>query len=72
MKESIIQVHTNGDPSVGIFGWGISIPLGTEIYFDDKEYRKELCDRFEAIFTELWDFKAHACFEDTCWDCGIT
>lgn len=69
-ESSSIFIYTEGDPSVGIYGWSVVIDLGIEVEYDDVEYRNELCDRFEAIYTELWDFKAHANFTDTCAECG--
>lgn len=70
MNSSSIVIWTEGDTSVGIYGWSVTVDLGTEIDFEDKEYREELCNRFEAIYNELWDFKTYACFTDTCQDCG--
>ena len=56
-------IYSDGDRSVGIQPYGITIEIGIES-IDDSEDRESIREKLADCFGEIWDDKAHVEFED--------
>jgi hypothetical protein len=68
-QEVIINIHSQGDMSVGIPSVDDSITIQLPDFYDDDEERERVRDIFGTAFKELYDDGVDITFGDECPDC---